>query len=217
MFGKMIDLTHLLNEQISVYPDTIGPEIISLNNVAEHGFAEMQVKMVLHSGTHIDAPRHIVPGGKALSDFPLEQFCGNALVIPCAGLESITSDFLKAFEPQIERVDFILFYTGWQTKWKTDAYFQNCPSLTREAATWLTTFALKGIGLDAFSVDPIVSAHVVTEENLPNHHILLGKEILLIENLTNLDKLPDTIFDFQCLPLKIEHADGSPVRAVAFV
>jgi kynurenine formamidase len=52
---------------------------------------------------------------------------------------------------------------------------------------------------------------------MPNHHILLGSEIILIENLTNLDVLPDGIFMFQCLPLKIEHADGSPVRAIAIV
>jgi len=76
---------------------------------------------------------------------------------------------------------------------------------------------LKGIGFDSFSVDKIISAHIVTEENLPNHHILLGKEILLIESLTNLDKLPESIFSFQCLPMKIENADGSPIRAMAMI
>jgi len=52
---------------------------------------------------------------------------------------------------------------------------------------------------------------------LPNHHILLGKEIVIIENLYNLDKLPDSVFTFQCVPLKIENADGSPVRAFAII
>ena len=86
-----------------------------------------------------------------------------------------------------------------------------------EAAKWLTKFNLKGIGFDSFSVDKIISAHVVTSENLPNHHILLGKEILLIENLTNLDKLPEGAFAFQCVPLKIENADGSPIRPIAML
>jgi kynurenine formamidase len=68
-----------------------------------------------------------------------------------------------------------------------------------------------------YADDRIASALTVNEENLPNHHILLGKEILLIENLTNLDKLPDHVFTFQCFPLKVENADGSPVRAIALI
>ena len=66
-------------------------------------------------------------------------------------------------------------------------------------------------------MDKIISAPLVTSENLPNHHILLSNEILLIENLTNLDKLPDGAFLFQCIPLNIENADGSPVRPIAML
>ncbi|MEI8006019.1 MAG: hypothetical protein WCI48_07415 [Bacteroidota bacterium] len=71
--------------------------------------------------------------------------------------------------------------------------------------------------MDAFSVDKIGSALAVNEECLPNHFIFLRKEILLIENLTNLDKLPESGFTLQCFPLKVANADGSPVRAVAII
>lgn len=217
MQSKIIDLSHILNEHITVYPDTVGPKFVALNNVAEHGFAELQATMVLHSGTHIDAPCHILANTKSLSDFFVDKFIGTAIVIPCRNKKEIGLDYLKTYEHLIAQIDFILFFTGWQYKWKSDAYFENCPLLTKEAAQWLTQFKLKGIGLDAFSVDPVISANIVTEETLPNHYILLAKEIILIENLTNLDKLPDGIFNFQCLPLNIENADGSPVRAIAIV
>src|SRR5271156_5431378 len=217
MQNKIVDLTHILNEDITVYPDTIGPKFESINTVEEHGFAEMKATMVLHSGTHIDAPCHILKNTRSLSDFRVDKFIGPAIRISCLDQDEISLLFLKSFEEKIARVDFIIFYTGWQQKWKTEAYFNNCPSLTKEAATWLTQFPLKGVGLDAFSVDPVVSATITTEETLPNHYILLGAEILLIENLTNLDKLPQDIFTFQCLPLNIEHADGSPIRAVAMI
>lgn len=217
MQKKIIDLSHLLNEHATVYPDTVGPKFEQLNNVAEHGFAEMRVTMVLHSGTHIDAPCHILANTKTLSDFPVDKFMGTAIVIPCHDKKEISLDYLKTFETKIAQVDFILFFTGWQNKWNTEAYYEDCPCLTTEAAKWLTTFKLKGIGLDAFSIDPIVSAHIVTYETLPNHYILLGNEIILVENLTNLDQLPADVFMFQCLPLNIEHADGSPVRAIAVV
>ncbi len=214
---KTIDLTHLLNENISVYPDTVGPKFEFINTVEEHGFAELLATMVLHSGTHIDAPSHILQNTKSLDQFPLEKFCGPAIVISVLNKNEIDVEFLEQFEEQIKQVDFILFYTGWQHKWKTKNYFDDCPTLTIEAAQWLTKFKLNGIGLDAFSVDKIISADVVTQETLPNHYILLENEIILIENLTNLDKLPAEIFTFQCLPLNIEAADGSPVRAIGIL
>jgi arylformamidase len=215
MRSKITDLSHLLNENILVYPDTIGPKFEPLNTVEQHGFAEMKVTMVLHSGTHIDAPCHILHNTKSLSEFPIEKFMGPAIVIPSMGKEAISIDYLKTFEDRIAQVDFILFFTGWQYRWGNESYFENCPTLTEDAAKWLTKFNLKGIGLDAFSIDPVISANIADQESLPNHHILLGHEIILIENLTNLDKLPEGIFQFQCFPLNIEHADGSPVRAIA--
>ncbi|MGZ3884963.1 MAG: cyclase family protein [Bacteroidia bacterium] len=217
MAAKLVDLTHILNEDITVYPDTVGPTFEMINTVDEHGFAEMKATMVFHSGTHIDAPCHILKDTKSLDQFPLEKFMGQALVIPCRDQKELSLAFLKPFEDKIRKADFILFFTGWQYKWKTDHYFEDCPTPTEEAARWLAGFDLKGIGFDAFSVDKIVSAHKVTPENLPNHYILLEKEILLIENLTNLDQLPEQLFSFQCVPLHIEHADGSPVRALAML
>lgn len=217
MQTKLIDLTQVLNENIVVYPDTIGPKFEVLNSVEKSGFAELKMTMVLHSGTHIDAPSHILKNAKSLDQFPVDKFTGRAIVIPCQDKEAIGLKYLQTFEDKIAQIDFVLFFTGWQNKWNTKDYFDDSPIPTREAAMWLTKFNLKGIGYDAFSVDKVISADRITEENLPNHHILLGKEIILIENLTNLDKLPDHVFSFQCLPLKIEHADGSPVRAIAMI
>jgi arylformamidase len=217
MQTKLIDLTHILNEKSTVYPDTVGPKFEMLNTVAKHGFAELKVEMVLHSGTHIDAPCHILQDTKSLDQFPLEKFFGKAIVIPCQDKKEISVEYLKTFEDKIKQVDFILFFTGWQYKWTDKGYFDNCPTLNDESAKWITQFNLKGIGFDAFSVDHIVSAEKVTPENLPNHYILLAKEFILIENLTNLDKLPSSIFTFQCFPIHIENADGSPVRAIAMI
>jgi len=214
---KLIDLSHVLNENISVYPGTLAPTFKVSNTVEKDGFTEKKITVASHAGTHIDALCHVLQNAKSLDQFPLDKFFGNAILIPCQDKEEINLEYLQTYEDKIRQIDFILFFTGWQFKWKTKDYFSDCPALSRDAAQWLTKFKLKGIGVDAFSIDKIISAHVVTEENLPNHHILLGKEILLIENLTNLDKLPDIAFSFQCLPLNIENADGSPIRAMAIV
>jgi len=213
----LIDLTHILNKNITVYPDTLGPEFEIMNTVAEHGYAEMKMSSVLHVGTHIDAPCHILADTKSLDQFSLDKFFGKAIVISCQDKKEIDLKFLQTFEDKISQVDFILFFTGWQFKWNTKEYFDDCPIPTVEAAHWLTKFNLKGIGFDAFSVDKIISAQIVTEETLPNHYILMKKEIILIENLTNLDKLPNEIFTFQCFPIHVENADGSPIRAIAMI
>lgn len=217
MNNKIIDLTHILNETISVYPGTLAPELEVTNTVEKNGFAELKMTMVLHSGTHIDAPCHVIKNGKSIDQFNIGKFIGNAIIIPCHDRTEINLDYIQSYEDKIKRVNFILFYTGWQHKWKSNSYFADCPTLTNDAASWLAKFDLNGIGIDSFSVDKVISAEIVTPELLPNHFIFLGKEILLIENLTNLDKLPDDIFSFQCIPLNIENADGSPVRAIAII
>ncbi len=217
MSTKIIDLTQLLNEQMPVYPDTAPPLFEVTNTVVNDGYREHHISILSHTGTHIDAPSHILQHGRALDEFPLNQFVGKAMVIDCRGRTEISLEYLQPFESKIAAVDFVLFFTGWQNKWNTNGYVDNCPIPTIDAATWLTGFNLKGVGVDAFSLDKINSALDIDEDNLPNHHILLGKEILLIENLTNLDKLPDDVFTFQCFPLKVEKAEGSPIRAVAMV
>jgi kynurenine formamidase len=217
MQNKLIDLSHLLNVKMTVYPGTLSPEFKVLNTIDKHGFSELRMNLVSHTGTHIDAPCHVLKDKKSLDRFSIDKFQGQAIVIPCQDRKEISLDYIQTYEEWIAEIDFILFFTGWQHKWNTKEYFDDCPILTAEAARWLTKFHLKGIGIDAFSLDKISPAEKITPENLPNHYILLEKEILLIENLTHLDKLPVNVFTFQCLPLNIENADGSPVRAIAIV
>jgi len=217
MQTKLIDLTHLLNENITIYPDTLPPKFEVINTVQKSGFAELKITTVLHTGTHIDAPCHIIENGKSLDNFPIDKFIGKAMVIHCKDQKEIGLKFLQTFEDKIAQIDFIIFFTGWQYKWNTDAYFDDSPIPTPEASTWLTNFTLKGVGIDSLSIDKVITASDLVSEELPNHNILLAKEIILIENLTNVDKLPDGIFMFQCLPLNIENADGSPVRAIAMI
>jgi arylformamidase len=211
----VIDLTHLVNSKMTVYPDTVKPAFELYNTIEKDGFAELKMTFCTHTGTHIDAPSHILKNRRSLDQFPVDKFIGRAITIPCLNLNVIGLEYLKAYTKKIAQVEFILFFTGWQYKWNTEHYFENFPVLSGEAAKWLTTFKLKGIGFDAISADRINIPGKEASLALPNHSILLGNEVLLIENLTNLDKLPEDIFTFQCMPLKIENADGSPVRAIA--
>lgn len=207
----IIDLTHPLKNKITVYPGSAEPVFEQINTVEKNGYAEISIQISTHTGTHIDAPAHILANTKTLDEFDVNKFIGQAVVLDCTQIKEMSLDFLKEEEHIIEQVDFVLFYTGWQHKWNTESYFDEFPTLTQEAANWLANLDLKALGFDVISVDKM------TDMTLPNHNILLKKEILIIENMTNLDQLISKTFELNCIPLKIEDSDGSPVRAFARV
>ena len=210
---QIIDLSHEIHKQMTVFGGMEKPEITRKYSVEKDGFKLHELKINSHTGTHVDAPAHMIAGRKNLDDFSLNQFYGEALMLKVDQFtqNEIPIDFLKKHESQIRKTDFLILNSGWFKKWKTAEYHVNYPVLSQESATWLTQFNLKGIGLDTISIDPTDSQDVLL------HHIILGAGFLIIENLTNLDALPENGFQFQCLPLKVDKADGSTSRAVAFV
>jgi kynurenine formamidase len=210
---QIIDLSHEISEQMTVFGEMEKPEITRKYTVEKDGFKLHELKINSHTGTHVDAPAHMITGRKNLDDFALNQFYGKGIMLnvdPFAN-EEIPLEFLKKYENKIRETEFLILNSGWHKKWKTTEYQLNYPVLSQEAAKWLTQFKLKGIGLDYISIDPTDSADV------PLHKIILGAGFIIIENLCNLDALPKSGFQFQCLPLKVDKADGSTSRAVAFV
>jgi kynurenine formamidase len=209
----LMDLTHPISEDMPVYPGTEPPVIVTGCTVAEDGFFEKKITMYSHTGTHVDAPAHLIKDGKTLDAFPVDQYVGSALVLDASEADSgiIGLDIIEPRLKDIERVDFLLIRTGWSRYWGTDRYFVDYPVLSIEAAEGLCGLGLKGIGFDAISPDPVYTTE------LPVHHVLMQAEMIIIENLTGLEHLPKDRFLFSCLPLAFTDADGSPVRAVAYV
>jgi arylformamidase len=210
---KVFDLSHLINQDMPVYPGTEKPELINAMTIELHGFAEKKISIYSHVGTHIDAPGHILESGETLDKFHADKYFGRACKVDLTNLSSNKIDLplLKKSKSLFEKAEFILLNTGWSKYWNTDLYFTDFPTLTAEAAEWLCGFPIKGIGVDTISVDCCNST------NMPIHKILMSHKKIIIENLNNLLPLPENNFFFTCLPLKIEDADGSPVRAAAIL
>ncbi|HKJ04130.1 MAG TPA: cyclase family protein [Geopsychrobacteraceae bacterium] len=208
---KIIDLSHAIHPNIPVYPGTEQPVITQANTIERDGFAEKKMAMYSHTATHIDAPSHILAGAKSLDQFPASHFFGQAVLIEITQLSDpeIGIRQLAPYENQLKTAAFALLHTGWSAHWGQDQYFRGFPCLSAQAAEWLTRFPLQGIGVDTISIDHI------GHDDLPAHHILLERDIVIIENLTNLNAIAGAAFNFSCLPLPLQDADGSPVRAVA--
>ncbi|WP_300465304.1 cyclase family protein [Desulfobacula sp.] len=209
----LIDLTHPIHEDMPVYPGTEQPVTSIGCSIEQDGFLEKKITFYSHTGTHMDAPAHLIKGGKFLDQYDIGHFYGSAIVVHLESNEdnSIDLGVLNPVENQLKNIDFLLIHTGWSRYWGTDNYFSNFPVLTPEAAEWVAGIGLKGIGFDAISAD---SADTRT---YPIHKILLGSDMVIVENLANLDQLHGGAFGFSCFPLYFQQADGSPIRAVASI
>jgi arylformamidase len=208
----LIDLTHPIDNMIPVFPGEPGPKISNIAEHKTHGYRVKWLEMGSHTGTHMDAPAHLIPDGKTLDQFSVSHFTGIATVIPIPPLTSfIEIPFLTRFQEKIRESGFVLFATGWSKFWGADKYFRDFPVLTADAARWLAGHPLKGIGMDTISADPVNSV------SLQIHHIILNAGILIIENLLFPQGFHADKAVFHCFPLRIADADGSPVRAVLSV
>lgn len=207
----MIDLTQPLSASTPRFPGD--PEVR-----IEHleGFAPWQISRVTmgsHSGTHMDAPRHLFPAGSVLADFDVSRFVGRGIVFDVRGTgenEPISIATLDDARERLVAGEFAFFLTGWDKFWGTDRYF-NHPYLSRETAGELVSLGIGLVGIDTLSVDSTADGGSAA------HEVLLGSGTLIVENLCNLDKLdPAQTYTFACLPLALADADGSPARVVAW-
>lgn len=208
---NIIDLTHFISPDMPVFPGTEEPILKEANTMEKDGFRETKITMYSHTGTHIDAPFHMMEKGLSLDEFPADKFIGKGILLDLSNCsyDYIELDILKTNEDKIKNSEFIILKTGWEKLWGTDEYYGNFPALTEEAANWLIQFNLKGIGIDAISIDKMNS------EKFEIHKILMKNDIIIIENLSNLSSITGESFILSILPLKNKKADGSPVRAIA--
>lgn len=165
-----------------------------------------------HTGTHIDAPSHFLPNGKTIDQYPLDHFLLAGVVAPvtCQDDEPIEWDRLAAHLSGFPGGGALLIRTGWDGFWGSERYFRH-PFLSPEAASRLADSGVNLIGIDALNVDSTVqgTSHA--------HRALLGRDILIVENLARLDQLrPGVPYQCSFLPLRLAGLDGSPVRATAW-
>ena len=208
----MIDLTHTITPDIPVYPGTPSPAMSPLCTITSSGFRETAIALTSHTGTHMDAPSHLLRDGRSLDQMPMSQFSGRATVLDVSGLGAgnvITEEFLRERHDDIYCMDFVLFYTGWEDRWGGPDFLEDrFPVPNEAAARYLTSCGLKGVGTDAVSIDRM-------DGGLPVHSILLKAGVLSLENLCLKKVRGRKDFLFFALPMKIQDADGAPIRAFA--
>jgi kynurenine formamidase len=212
---ELIDLSHTIEHGMITYKGLPAPLICDYlsreDSKAKYApgteFQIGKIEMVANTGTYLDCPFHRYADGKDLSQINLEKLAElDAVLIGAENHQSIGIDFFKGKNLSGKAV---LVHTGWSKHWRTDAYFENHPFLTAEAAEYLVSQQVKLVGIDSHNIDD-------TRTNTrPVHTALLKNEILIVEHMTNLHLLKGNDFIFNAIPPKFVGVGTFPVRAFA--
>jgi Predicted metal-dependent hydrolase len=216
MSKKFFDLSQPYYEGMPYAPN-VGP--FTIKKISQLGVDPIQVseyKLSSHTGTHLDAPRHIYQSGMTIDQIPLERLAGRCIVInvPKPPFTLITIQDVLDSGLDVRPGDFVFFHTGCGAKFGRPEYF-NHPSISLELAEWLVAKKVGIIGIDCSTVD-LANNQRQPGFNFPIHHLLLENEILIIEHL-NLEKVSSREIYVYCFPISIKDADGSPVRVVGIM
>ncbi|MGH7277308.1 MAG: cyclase family protein, partial [Candidatus Rokuibacteriota bacterium] len=190
-------------------------------------FQSTIVTIGCHAFTHVDAPGHFLPGERAIADMPVDQWIGPAAVVDLTHLgdnAEVTAAELERHARHVQRGDIALLRTDWPTRAsvETERFWKDAPYTGRSACDWLVARGVKAVGYD-YPPDYAIRTMIfspgtaVTREECPTHHVFFPAGITVIEYLTNLDAIAVPRCRFLALPLRLEGADGSPVRAIAMV
>lgn len=212
---KIIDLSHTLSSDMLVYPGTERPVFQWLGRANSEGFNLTRFTMLTHTGTHIDAPKHFLDDVICIDEIPLNKLFGKACIFrnnkKLKGQE-ISLEEIIASGFQLEENQIFIMETGIEKYAETKQYNEIFPYPSKEVIEWLISKKIKAYMTDATTVDP-----VGTKDSL-NHHLLLGADIPIVENLKNLYLIPkDKEFFISALPIKLKGRDGAPCRAVALI
>ena len=209
-----LDLTLTISEKLPTFPGSPKPQFIPWNKIKTDGYNLELLFLSSHTGTHIDAPFHFIDKGKKIHDISVNRLVGRATLIKKRKKpnQSITRSDIINFEKKhgkIPKNAIVIFSTGWNKNLEKKYYFEKNPGLSISAAKYLVSKKTNLVGIDSPSID------LGNEKKFLVHNILLKNNILIVENLTNLEKIQNTHFDLVVLPLKLKNVTGSPVRAIA--
>ncbi len=216
---RLVDLSHLIVDGMTTYKGLPGPHICDFwTREDSAGFYDDgssfqigRIDMIANTGTYLDAPFHRYQDGADLAGIGLEQLAA----LPGIVVRQPWERGLMVDTARLEALELagkaVLVHTGWDRHWGTDAYFEDHPFLTVEAAQLLVNRGAALVGIDSHNIDDTRTA------SRPVHSTLLGAGILICEHMTNLGRLPDEGFTFTAAPPRIEGMGTFPVRAFALI
>ena len=221
---RIIDLTIPLASGIG-HPMFRKVEVAPVHFHEIHRRSNADLSLAIHTATHIDAPYHFFPLGKAIDTLPLDLLIGEGFLfrvdsIAAAGHRFTVADLKAGAQEKGSDLKgkIAVLSTGWSNRTFSDEprYFRESPTLSSEAAVWLAEAQIKGIVLD--SATDAANPAPVEEQPCPVHRTFLGHSIPIVENCIDVIKIPNgQRFTIYAIPLKIRGESGAPARVFAMI
>jgi len=214
---RLYDLSHVIEDGMITYKGLPAPIICDyLSRESSRSFYEEgtefqigRIDMVANTGTYIDCPFHRYADGQDLSEVELERFVNLEAIVVKVDHKDSLEIASRHFSGLTLKGKAVLINTMWSEYWRTDKYFENHPFLTAEGAEFLARQGVKLVGIDSHNIDD------TRKKSRPAHSVLLGKGILIVEHLCNLETLPAGRLLFNAAPPKFKDVGTFPVRAYA--
>lgn len=201
----VVDLSHPFYEGMPQYREKwySSPRVSQLLDPGT-GRQMLKLDLTAYSGTHIKVPRFIHPDGRSIEHLQMTELLHYATIVHLSEKREkdlITYEDLQLF--YIKPGDAVIIHTGWSAFWETGQYYIDFPLITSDAAAYL----IEDRNVPILGADTPFSAEV--------QELVLGRDRVLIENLTNLDAINLNRFFLIALPLNIYSADAAPARVIA--
>ena len=199
----MYDVTGTIYEEMTVYKNKPEKQP-KLNQVTTGYVTETRLELDVHTGTHIDAPLHMVVDGDTFETIPMDDLVGQCKVFDLTQVDDgISKKDLERFE--IQKDDFVFLKTknSYEETFNFDFIY-----LAQDGAEYLSQLGVRGVGIDTLGIER-------SQEGHPTHKTLFAKKIIIIEGL-RLKEINQGEYFMVAAPLKLVGTDGSPARVLLF-
>ncbi len=209
---KLYDISVPLNDKSPVWPGDPQVVIRQLSAISKGDETNVsQFRMSVHSGTHIDAPKHFINKAHGVGQINLKLLIGEVLIFEIDPIiRVISEDVLKSHYQwnQVGMIPKVIFKTRNSAFWSEspDTFRKDYTALDRSGAMALAEKNLDLVGIDYLSI-------ALFEETALPHEILLSKNIILLEAV-NLSGVEPGLYQLICLPILLADCEGAPARAI---
>jgi kynurenine formamidase len=226
---RVVDMTYALNAKLPAWPGDGRTFEAKVEATPEKdGYFARSFWTLEHYGTHMDAPAHFPPGKEFLDQIPVTHLFAPAVVIdvreesvkdPDYRLRVMRVEKWEALHGRIPTGAVVLLRTGWASRWPDQARYRNMdstgvmhfPGFSVEAAKLLIERGAVALGIDTLSIDYGPS------KDFEVHRVTLPAGLYQLENLANMDQLPEAGAFLISAPIKLEGGSGGPVRVFAIL
>ena len=226
---RVLDMTYAINGKLPAWPGDGRTFETKVEATPEKdGYFARSFWTLEHYGTHLDAPAHFPPGKEYLDQIPAERLFAPAVVIdvreeagkdPDYRLRVMRVEKWEALHGRIPAGAVVLLRTGWSARWPDQARYRNMdaagvmhfPGFSVEATRLLIERGAVGLGIDTLSIDYGAS------KDFEVHRVDLPAGLYNLENLANLEQLPEAGAFLISAPIKLEGGSGGPVRVFALL